>query len=130
VKTWAVTNEEQARYWNGDEAAHWLVHEERHGRMGAPFTGHLLTKAAIGRADRVVAIGCGTGSTTQAAGGSPSTWTLRWSASSPSTRSALVHRFTPGCGWMDRCADGAHDGRLGRASSGDDRAVAHLNDAT
>jgi hypothetical protein len=25
-------NEEQARYWNGDEAAHWLVHEERYER--------------------------------------------------------------------------------------------------
>jgi hypothetical protein len=25
-----VTNEEQARYWNGDEAVHWLVHEERY----------------------------------------------------------------------------------------------------
>jgi trans-aconitate methyltransferase len=61
-------DEEQARYWNGDEAAHWLVHEERYERMLAPFTDHLLTSAAIGRADRVVAIGCGTGSTTRAAG--------------------------------------------------------------
>jgi len=39
-----------------------LVHEERYRRMLAPFTGHLLTSAAIGRADRVVDIGCGTGS--------------------------------------------------------------------
>jgi len=62
VGTWAVTNEEQARYWNGGEAVHWLVHEERYRRMLAPFTGHLLTSAAIGRADRVVDIGCGTGS--------------------------------------------------------------------
>jgi hypothetical protein len=54
VETRAVTNEEQARYWNGDEAAHWLAHEERYDRMLAPFTGHLLTAAAIGRADRVV----------------------------------------------------------------------------
>jgi len=68
VETWAVTNEEQARYWNGDEAVHWLVHEERYERMLAPFTDHLLTSAAIGRADRVVDIGCGTGSTTRAAG--------------------------------------------------------------
>jgi precorrin-6B methylase 2 len=36
--------------------------------MLAPFTGHLLTSAAIGRADRVIDIGCGTGSTTRAAG--------------------------------------------------------------
>jgi SAM-dependent methyltransferase len=64
----AVTNEERARYRNGDEAAHWLVHEERYEHMPAPFTGHLLTAAAIGLADRVVDIGCGTGSTTRAAG--------------------------------------------------------------
>jgi SAM-dependent methyltransferase len=63
-----ATNEEQARYWNGDEAAHWLVHEARYERILAPFTGHLLTAAAIGGADRVVDIGCGTGSTTRAAG--------------------------------------------------------------
>jgi hypothetical protein len=65
VETWAVTNEEQARYRNGDESAPWLVHEERYERMLAPFTGRLLTAAAIGRADRVVDIGCGTGSTTR-----------------------------------------------------------------
>src|SRR6266498_2623615 len=65
METWAVTNEEQARYWNGDESAHWLVHEERYERMLAPFTGRLLSAAAIGRADRVVDIGCGTGSTTR-----------------------------------------------------------------
>ena len=63
-----MTNEEQARYWNGDETAHWLVHEERYERLLAPFTDHLLTSAAIGRADRVVDIGCGTGSATRAAG--------------------------------------------------------------
>jgi hypothetical protein len=39
VETWAVTNEEQARSWNRDEAAHWLVHEERHQRMLAPSQG-------------------------------------------------------------------------------------------
>jgi hypothetical protein len=38
-----ATNEEQARYWNGDEAAQWPVHEERYERMLAPFTDHLLT---------------------------------------------------------------------------------------
>jgi SAM-dependent methyltransferase len=68
VEISTVTNEEQARYWNGDESAHWLVHEERYERMLAPFTGRLLTAAAIGRADRVIDIGCGTGSTTRAAG--------------------------------------------------------------
>jgi SAM-dependent methyltransferase len=67
METFAVTNEEQARYWNGGEAAHWLIHEERYERTLATFTGHLLTAAAIGRADRVVDIGCGTVSTTRAA---------------------------------------------------------------
>jgi hypothetical protein len=39
METWAVTDEEQARYRNGHEAAHWLVHEERYRRMPTPFTG-------------------------------------------------------------------------------------------
>ena len=63
-----MTNEERARDWNGDEAAPWPVHEERYERMLAPFTGHLLTAAAVGRADRVVDVGCGAGPTTRAAG--------------------------------------------------------------
>jgi hypothetical protein len=37
VETWAVTNEERARYRNGDESVYWLVHEERYERMLAPF---------------------------------------------------------------------------------------------
>lgn len=67
METWA-TNKEQARYWNSDEAAHWLVHEQRYTRMLAPFTDRVLTTAGIRRMDRVVDIGCGTGSTTRAAG--------------------------------------------------------------
>jgi predicted TPR repeat methyltransferase len=68
MEVWAMTNEEQARDLNGDEAAHWLVEEEQYEPMLAPFTGHLLIAAAVGRADRVVDIGCGTGSKTRAAG--------------------------------------------------------------
>jgi SAM-dependent methyltransferase len=118
METWAVTNEEQARYWNGDEAVHWLVHEERYERMLAPFTGHLLTAAAIGRADRVVDIACGTGSTTRAAarvaiegealGVDVSAAMLRQAARRAQEEGltnvrfehgdAQVHRFTPGAG--------------------------------
>jgi SAM-dependent methyltransferase len=118
METWAVTNEEQARYWNGDEAAHWLVHEQRYERMLAPFTDHLLTAAAIGRADRVVDVGCGTGSTTRAAGRAAieggalgvdlSTAMLRQAARRAQEEGlanvrfergdAQVHRFTPGAG--------------------------------
>lgn len=67
METLHAANDEQARYWNADGAAHWLVHEERYERMLAPFTGHLLAAAALGGADRVIDIGCGTGSTTRAA---------------------------------------------------------------
>jgi SAM-dependent methyltransferase len=47
-----LTNEEQTRYWNGDEAAHWLVHEERYERMLAPFTSRLLAAAGTGSVTR------------------------------------------------------------------------------
>ncbi|HZD69092.1 MAG TPA: class I SAM-dependent methyltransferase [Actinomycetes bacterium] len=60
-------NEDQAQYWNGPEAGHWLVHEHRYERMLAPFTRVVLGAAAVTRTDRVVDIGCGTGSTTCAA---------------------------------------------------------------
>ena len=52
-------------YWNGEEAAHWLAHEQRHVRMPAPFTDHLPAAAAIGGADRVLDLGCDIGSTTK-----------------------------------------------------------------
>src|SRR6266511_1398363 len=54
----------QAQYWNGPEANHWLVHEHRYERMGASFTRLVLDAAAVARTDRVLDIGCGTGSTT------------------------------------------------------------------
>jgi hypothetical protein len=50
METWAVPNEGQAHDGNGDEAAPWLVHAERDEHMLAPFTGHLWTAAALGRA--------------------------------------------------------------------------------
>jgi SAM-dependent methyltransferase len=113
-----MENEEQARYWNGDEAAHWLVHEQRYERMLAPFTGHLLAAAAIGGADRVLDIGCGTGSTTRAAARVATAGdALGVDLSAPMLRQAArraqqerltnvrfehgdaqVHRFTPGAG--------------------------------
>lgn len=61
-------NQEQAEYWNGQEAAHWLAHEARYEAMLAPFTDRLLKAAAIGRAGRVLDVGCGFGATTLAAG--------------------------------------------------------------
>ena len=55
------------QYWNGPEANHWLVHEHRYERMGAPFTRLVLDAASVARADRTLDVGCGTGSTTCAA---------------------------------------------------------------
>jgi SAM-dependent methyltransferase len=60
-------NRGQADYWNGDEAAHWLVHEDRYERMLQPFIAHLLGSAGISSSDRVLDIGCGCGATTRSA---------------------------------------------------------------
>jgi SAM-dependent methyltransferase len=62
------TNEEQAQYWNGDEATHWLANEARYETMLAPFTDHLLRAAAVSSRDGILDIGCGCGETTRAAG--------------------------------------------------------------
>jgi len=64
-----TANDEQAAYWNGDEAEHWLANEHRYERMLVAFNAHLLEAAGIDRFDRVLDIGCGCGSTTRAAGG-------------------------------------------------------------
>jgi SAM-dependent methyltransferase len=63
-----VVNVEQARYWNGKEAAHWLSYEDRYEAMLAAFTARLLEAASLTRSDRVLDIGCGCGATTRAAG--------------------------------------------------------------
>jgi SAM-dependent methyltransferase len=67
MKLQSGPNEDQARYWNGPDASKWLVDEDRHERMLAPFTGRVLDAAAVAPGDRVLDVGCGTGSTTCAA---------------------------------------------------------------
>jgi SAM-dependent methyltransferase len=59
-----ATNEAQVQYWNGEGATHWLAHEDRYERMLALFTDHVLGAAEVGRADRVIDLGCGCGATT------------------------------------------------------------------
>jgi SAM-dependent methyltransferase len=56
--------QDQAQYGNGPGAGHWLVHEHRYEPMLAPCTRLVLGAAAVARTDRVLDLGCGTGSTT------------------------------------------------------------------
>src|SRR6266496_3788346 len=44
-----------AQYWNGPEANHWLVHENRYERMGASFT-RVQDQAGEGGAHALLAV--------------------------------------------------------------------------
>jgi SAM-dependent methyltransferase len=57
-------NAEQARAWDGDEGAYWAGNADRFDKAVAAYHDRFLAAAAIGRADRVLDIGCGTGQTT------------------------------------------------------------------
>jgi SAM-dependent methyltransferase len=59
------TNAEQARAWDGNEGAYWAENAERFDRAVAAYHKRFLTTAAIGRAERVLDVGCGTGQTTR-----------------------------------------------------------------
>lgn len=59
------SNAETARVWDGDEGAFWAAHAERFDRAVAGYHDPFLDAAAIGPADQVLDIGCGTGQTTR-----------------------------------------------------------------
>jgi ubiquinone/menaquinone biosynthesis C-methylase UbiE len=58
-------NAGQARAWDGGEGAYWAENAERFDQSVAAYRERFLTSAGIGRTDRVLDIGCGTGQTTR-----------------------------------------------------------------
>lgn len=58
-------NAEQAQAWDGDEGAYWAGNSGRFDRAVAAYHERFLAATAIGCADRVLDIGCGTGQTTR-----------------------------------------------------------------
>jgi SAM-dependent methyltransferase len=58
-------NREQLRAWDGDEGAYWAAHPDHFERALDRYDAPFYAAAAIGTADRVLDIGCGTGKTTR-----------------------------------------------------------------
>jgi ubiquinone/menaquinone biosynthesis C-methylase UbiE len=59
-------NADQAAYWNGPGGRHWTDRQEMQDAVLAPVSAVLLDRAAIGRGEAVLDIGCGCGATTLA----------------------------------------------------------------
>jgi SAM-dependent methyltransferase len=59
------SNVEQARAWDGDEGTYWAANAERFDALLAAYRNPLLQTAAIGSAEQVLDIGCGTGQTSR-----------------------------------------------------------------
>jgi SAM-dependent methyltransferase len=60
-------NAGQAHAWDGEEGAFWAGNPEMFERSIAGFDPVMFDRAAIRRTDRILDVGCGTGSTTRAA---------------------------------------------------------------
>jgi SAM-dependent methyltransferase len=63
-----ATNSDQAAYWNGEAARHWLAYEQRYDKMLHPFTLRLIDAIRAAAPRAVLDVGCGCGATTLAAG--------------------------------------------------------------
>jgi SAM-dependent methyltransferase len=59
-----IVNVEQAESWDGGDGDHWTEHDEMYNGAVARHHRHFLRAAAIGAADRVLDVGCGTGVST------------------------------------------------------------------
>jgi SAM-dependent methyltransferase len=60
-----ASNTAQLAAWDGDEGAYWAEHDEHFDRSIATYHGRLLDAAAVGAAEQVLDLGCGTGRTTR-----------------------------------------------------------------
>jgi SAM-dependent methyltransferase len=63
-----LANHRQAEAWNGTEGRQWAANADRYDAMAAGINEPLLTAARIGSRQRVLDIGCGTGSLTRLTG--------------------------------------------------------------
>lgn len=63
-----TANPEQAAAWNGHEGEHWATHADRFERIDSTIWRRLLERDLIGRVDRVLDVGCGTGGSTRELG--------------------------------------------------------------
>lgn len=59
------TNRSQLEAWDGDEGSFWAEHADHFDRAVARYQRPLLDAAALGPADRVLDIGCGSGQTSR-----------------------------------------------------------------
>jgi SAM-dependent methyltransferase len=89
-----------ARMATPTTAEHWQVHEQRYQRMLAPFTDHLPRAAARARADRVLDIGCGTGSATPTAGDLAGNEGSPWPARRPPSTSRTDGVWLESRAWL------------------------------
>jgi SAM-dependent methyltransferase len=60
-------NRDQIEYWNSDEARRWVEQQWRYDAMLEPYVRRLIGAAEIAPHERVLDVGCGTGTTTLAA---------------------------------------------------------------
>lgn len=60
-----IANLQQAEEWDGHQGDHWVRYADHYDTLMQRVTPHLMEAAAVGISDRVLDVGCGSGSTTR-----------------------------------------------------------------